>query len=91
MAPRPQNESEGTRCALNNGIKKTPISKNSKSKGEMSLKKIHLLKAEERLNLKMAALAKAAKSANLKVSQILMNTLMNKKKSVCSFVSKYFK
>ena len=73
MAPRPQNDSEGTRCTLNNGFKMTPISK--KSKGEMSLKKIHLLKTEELLNLKMAALTKAAKSANLKVSQIFMNKI----------------
>ena len=77
MAPRPQNESEGTRCTLNNGFKKTPISKNSNSKGEMSLKKIHQLKFEECLNLRMAALTKAAHDANLKVSQIFMNTYLN--------------
>ena len=87
MAPvcRPQNGSERIRWVLDNGIKKAPISKNSKPKGELSLKKIHLLKLEESLNLTMVAQTKAAQTANLKVSQIFMNTLMNKKSS---FVSK---
>ena len=79
MAPRPQNGSERIRWALDNGIKKAPISKNSKPKGEMSLKMIHLGKVNERLNLRMAALTKAAQTANLKVSQIFMNTLIYKK------------
>ena len=82
MAPRPQNGSERIRLALNNGIKKARISKHSKPKGEMSLKKIHVLKLEERLNLKMADCTKAAETANLKVSQFFMNTLMNKKVSI---------
>ena len=79
MAPvcRPQNGSERIRWVLDNGIKKAPISKNSKPKGEMSLKKIHQLKFEECLNLRMAALTKAAHDANLKVSQIFMNTYLN--------------
>ena len=87
MAPvcRLQNGSERIRWVLDNGIKKAPISKNSKPKGELSLKKIHLLKLEESLNLTMVAQTKAAQTANLKVSQIFMNTLMNKKSS---FVSK---
>ena len=84
MAPRPQTESERIRWVLNNGIKKAPISKNSKPKVEMSLKKIHLLKVEESLNLKMAELTKAAEAANLKVSQIFMNTI--KMKKVCIFI-----
>ena len=76
MAPvcRLQNGSERIRWVLDNGIKKAPISKNSKPKGEMSLKKIHQLKLEKLLNLEMAALTKAAQTANLKVSQIFMNT-----------------
>ena len=82
MAPRPQNESDRTQCALNNGIKKARISKHSKPKGEMSLKMIHLLKTNERLHLKYAAQTKAAETANLKVSQFFMNTLMNKKVSI---------
>ena len=70
MAPvcRPQNGSERIRWVLDNGIKKAPISKNSKPKGELSLKKIHLLKLEESLNRTMVAQTKAAQTANLKVS-----------------------
>ena len=76
MAPvcRLQNGNERIRWVLDNGIKKAPISKNSKPKGELSLKKIHLLKLEESLNLTMVAQTKAAQTANLKVSQIFMNT-----------------
>ena len=77
MAPRPQNESDRTQCALNNGIKMAQISKHSKPKGEMSLKMIHLQKLQESLNLEMVAQTKAAHAANLKVSQLFMNTLIN--------------
>ena len=79
MAPvcRPQNGSERIRWVLDNRIKKAPISKNSKPKGEMSLKKIHQLKLEKRLNLEMAALTKAAQTANSKVSKIFTNTYLN--------------
>ena len=85
MTPRPQIGSERIRLVLDIGIKKAPIFKKLKPKGELSLKKIHLLKLEESLNRTMVAQTKAAQTANLKVSQIFMNTLMNKKSS---FVSK---
>ena len=85
MAPRPSPQigSERIRLVLDNGIKKARISKHSK--GEMSLKMIHLQKLQESLNLEMVAKTKAAHAANLKVSQIFMITLLNKKSS---FVSK---
>ena len=83
MTPRPQNGSERIRLVLDIGIKKAPIFKKSKPKGELSLKKIHLLKLEESLNRTMVAQTKAAQTANLKVSQIFMNTLMKKNLHLC--------
>ena len=81
MAPRPSPQigNERIRLVLDNGIKKARITKHSKPKDEMSLKMIHLQKLQESLNLEMVAQTKAAQNANLKVSQIFMNTLMDKK------------